>query len=246
MNKQYEDIARIYGFSGSVVLRSSMSDGVERVEMAESLELDPSLDQSYLAVEQECRHESMNLIYGLSAVETTPMTIPAYEYKMPARGYTVPAYEYTIPAYEYSMPAYEYAIPAYEYTIPTYENTIPAYEYTMPACEYAIEQVEMVEVQNEVTAYYTEQMFHYLGVEEVDPEQYLADYGMELVSAEQLPREVHAFQTPYGEILAVNAVPDELPLLVGDVHVLGLIDMFCHGLAAYKCQFEAPLRFFGF
>ena len=91
-----------------------------------------------------------------------------------------------------------------------------------------------------------QQEFHYLGIEEVDPEQYISQYGMELVSAEELPHEVYAFPTPIGHTLAVDSNPDELPLLVGDLHVLDLIDMFCAGLADYKLQFDMPLKFSNF
>jgi hypothetical protein len=81
--------------------------------------------------------------------------------------------------------------------------------------------------------------FRYLGVEEADPNEYMAKYGRELVSANDLPELVGEFKVPEGEELAASANNSALPTLVGDIHALGLVDLDRHGLGEYIDQIQA-------
>ena len=44
-----------------------------------------------------------------------------------------------------------------------------------------------------------------MGVQECDPENYIAKYGSNLVDGLELPAEVCKFKTPVGEILAAHS-----------------------------------------
>ena len=83
--------------------------------------------------------------------------------------------------------------------------------------------------------------YNYLGVETVDPDQYLAMYGGDLVESSFLPEDAGLFEVPSGYVLGCNQNPNELPMLVGDVGALRFIDLNKHNLAEYKYKIDSLL-----
>ena len=80
------------------------------------------------------------------------------------------------------------------------------------------------------------QAFHFLGIQVADPVQYAATHGPTLRDASQLPAEVSRFQTPAGEVLAAHSNSNMVPVLVGAVGSLKLINLACNGLSEYASQ----------
>ena len=80
------------------------------------------------------------------------------------------------------------------------------------------------------------QEFRFLGVHQADPQSYVSQHGASLVDASRLPREVAHFQTPAGEVLAVNSDSNAVPILRGAVAALRQINLNCSGLSEYASQ----------
>ena len=68
-----------------------------------------------------------------------------------------------------------------------------------------VEPVKNILIQWETPDVDIMQKYTYLGIEEMNPWKYIARFGASLVSAANLPPEVHEFVTPVGEVLAVDA-----------------------------------------
>ena len=97
-------------------------------------------------------------------------------------------------------------------------------------------------IQWEMPAVQIQREFRVLGVVEIDPQQYISQYGPQLASASQLPSVVvENFKPPVGQTLAVDYRPD-LPRLVGDIEALRLIDLDKAGLGEYKQYLDAIPR----
>lgn len=81
-----------------------------------------------------------------------------------------------------------------------------------------------------------EQDFNFDGIETVDPDEYVKQFGDQLIPSEDLPGFVGEFDLPEGEQLASESSADKPPKLGGDLNALNLLDLDKHGLNQYGSQ----------
>ena len=91
-------------------------------------------------------------------------------------------------------------------------------------------------VQWETPCQEVKQEFKFLGVEQVDPSEYVMKYGGKLTPAAELPKFVSEFKPVQGERLAASSRGHSVPRLIGAVQALSGIDLDKFNLAQYKTQ----------
>ena len=91
-------------------------------------------------------------------------------------------------------------------------------------------------VQWETPCQEVKQEFKFLGVEQVDPSEYVMKYGGKLTPAAELPKFVSEFKPVQGEHLAASSRGHSVPRLVGAVQALSGIDLDKFNLAQYRTQ----------
>jgi hypothetical protein len=76
--------------------------------------------------------------------------------------------------------------------------------------------------------------FRNLGIINADPQEYVSRYGAALIRSDQLPEIAVQYGNQPGVQLAATHRAPEHPLLEGDLHALGFIDLDTVGLGFYK------------
>ncbi len=84
--------------------------------------------------------------------------------------------------------------------------------------------------------YTIEKQVKYLGVSQMDPDEYVREHGDTLIKSGDLPKIVTDIETPNDLILATDYKFNPVHKLVGDVKALKLIDMEAEGLTMYTSQ----------